>query len=79
MLATRIQIVKHDKLSATMVHLLVNSEDLVFHPNFWKVFWTILVDLVALAHEIKLFRLSFLDDRHDYRPFFTYWINTVRQ
>lgn len=30
-----------------------------------------------LVNEIKLQRPNDLDDRHDYRPFFTYWINTV--
>lgn len=30
-----------------------------------------------LMNEIKLQRPNDLDDRHDYRPFFTYWINTV--
>lgn len=30
-----------------------------------------------IMHEIKLLRPNVLDDRHDYRPFFTYWINTV--
>lgn len=30
-----------------------------------------------LTNEIKLMRPTDLDDRHDYRPFFTYWINTV--
>lgn len=30
-----------------------------------------------LINGIKLQRPSDLDDRHDYRPFFTYWINTV--
>lgn len=30
-----------------------------------------------LTNEIKLMRPNDLDDRHDYRPFFTYWINTV--
>lgn len=30
-----------------------------------------------LMNEIKLQRPHDLDDRHDYRPFFTYWINTV--
>lgn len=30
-----------------------------------------------INNEIKLMRPTDLDDRHDYRPFFTYWINTV--
>lgn len=30
-----------------------------------------------LINGIKLQRPNDLDDRHDYRPFFTYWINTV--
>jgi hypothetical protein len=30
-----------------------------------------------MINEIKLQRPNDLDDRHDYRPFFTYWINTV--
>lgn len=30
-----------------------------------------------LTNEIKLMRPTDLDDRHDYRPFFTYWVNTV--
>jgi hypothetical protein len=33
---------------------------------------------LALAHEIKLLRPSLLDDRRDYRQFFTYWIHTVQ-
>uniref|UniRef100_A0A1B0C8B0 Peptidase S54 rhomboid domain-containing protein n=2 Tax=Lutzomyia longipalpis TaxID=7200 RepID=A0A1B0C8B0_LUTLO len=31
-----------------------------------------------LTHSLKLLRPHELDDRHDYRPFFTYWINTVQ-
>ncbi|GAB0096721.1 Inactive rhomboid protein 1 [Sergentomyia squamirostris] len=31
-----------------------------------------------LPHALKLLRPHELDDRHDYRPFFTYWINTVQ-
>lgn len=30
------------------------------------------------TNDIKLLRPNELDDRHDYRPFFTYWINTVQ-
>uniref|UniRef100_A0A1B0DB34 Rhomboid-like protein n=1 Tax=Phlebotomus papatasi TaxID=29031 RepID=A0A1B0DB34_PHLPP len=31
-----------------------------------------------LTHSIRLLRRHELDDRYDYRPFFTYWINTVQ-
>ncbi|XP_058823262.1 inactive rhomboid protein 1-like [Topomyia yanbarensis] len=31
-----------------------------------------------IGHKIKLLRPNVLDDRYDYRPFFTYWINTVQ-
>ncbi|XP_055544452.1 inactive rhomboid protein 1-like [Wyeomyia smithii] len=31
-----------------------------------------------IANKIKLLRPNLLDDRYDYRPFFTYWINTVQ-
>lgn len=29
-------------------------------------------------NDINLLRSNVLDDRYDYRPFFTYWINTVQ-
>lgn len=31
-----------------------------------------------LPRRLKLLKPNELDDRHDYRPFFTYWINTVQ-
>ncbi|KAL7023087.1 hypothetical protein ACKWTF_012488 [Chironomus riparius] len=31
-----------------------------------------------VTNDIKLLRPNELDDRHDYRPFFTYWVNTVQ-
>ncbi|XP_065079732.1 inactive rhomboid protein 1-like [Ochlerotatus camptorhynchus] len=31
-----------------------------------------------IGNKIKLLRPDLLDDRYDYRPFFTYWINTVQ-
>ncbi|XP_038119137.1 inactive rhomboid protein 1 isoform X2 [Culex quinquefasciatus] len=31
-----------------------------------------------IGNKIKLLRPNLLDDRYDYRPFFTYWINTVQ-
>ncbi|XP_062716954.1 inactive rhomboid protein 1 isoform X2 [Aedes albopictus] len=30
------------------------------------------------SHNIKLLRPESLDDRYDYRPFFTYWVNTTQ-
>lgn len=32
----------------------------------------------SIQHKIKLLRSNELDDRNDYRPVFTYWINTVQ-
>lgn len=31
-----------------------------------------------MPRNLKLLKANQLDDRHDYRPFFTYWINTVQ-
>lgn len=31
-----------------------------------------------VTNDVKLLRPNELDDRHDYRPFFTYWVNTVQ-
>ncbi|XP_055607085.1 inactive rhomboid protein 1-like isoform X2 [Uranotaenia lowii] len=31
-----------------------------------------------ISNKIKLLRPNLLDDRYDYRPFFTYWINSVQ-
>lgn len=30
-----------------------------------------------ITNEVRLLKPNLLDDRYDYRPFFTYWINTV--